>query len=133
MNVTNVVEAELRLLVATYVDAWNRGDGDAFASVFADNADFTSIRLDQISGRGRIAAAHNQIFATFYKDTRIAATLDDVRPLRDDLAVLDIDAHMTNAAGEPFGPRHTHAMAVAERQAAGWRIVAFQNMVPVQA
>jgi uncharacterized protein (TIGR02246 family) len=133
MNVTQDVQRELRSLVRTIVDAWNRGDGDGFASVFAEDADFTSINLTQISGRAPIAAAHDQIFATVYNGTRIEATLERVRPLREDLAVLDIDAHMTNAAGEPFGPKHMHPMAVAERQADGWRIVAFHNMVPVQA
>jgi uncharacterized protein (TIGR02246 family) len=125
-------DAELRALVSTYVDAWNRGDADAFASVFAADADFTSIRLDHIRGRASIAAAHKQIFASSYPGSRVAATLEHVRALREDLAVLDIDAYMTDAAGEPFGPKHAHAMAVAERQPSGWRIVAFQNMVPVE-
>jgi uncharacterized protein (TIGR02246 family) len=132
MTSTPEVQRELCALVATYVDAWNRADGDRFASIFADDADFTSIRLDQVRGRGSIAAAHRRIFDTIYKDTRIEATLESVRPLREDLAVLDIDAHMTDAAGEPFGPRHAHAMAVAERQVDGWRVVAFHNMVPVE-
>ncbi len=126
-------QAELQALVATYVDAWNRGDADAFASLFAEDADFTSISLHRLRGRAPIAAAHRHIFATVYNGTRIDATLDSVRPLSDDLAILDIDAHMTNGAGEPFGPKHAHAMAVAQRQSAEWRIVAFQNMVPVQA
>src|ERR671932_2275886 len=102
MSISAKDEAALRAMVATYVAAWNRGDGDGFASVFADDADFTSIRLDQISAHAAIAAAHNQIFATIYNGTRIDATLERVRPLREDLAVLDIEAHMTDAAGEPF-------------------------------
>jgi uncharacterized protein (TIGR02246 family) len=126
------VEAELRALVTTYVDAWNRGDGDGFAGVFAADADFTSIRVEQIRGRAPIAAAHKEIFAGVYKGSRIDATLERVRPLREDLAVLDIDARMTDASGKPFGPKRAHAMAVAERQAGGWRILAFQNMVPVE-
>ena len=130
MNITPAVRGELRALVSTYVESWNRGDADTFASAFADDADFTSIHLDQVHGRAPIAAAHRKIFASVYKGTRIDATLDHVRQLRDDLAVLDIDAKMTDAAGAPFGPGHAHALAVAERQAAGWRIVAFQNMVP---
>jgi uncharacterized protein (TIGR02246 family) len=127
------MQGELRALVTTYIDAWNRGDGDGLASVFADDADFTSIRLQRFHGRAPIAAAHNQLFATSNQGTRLDATLDHVRPLREDLALLDIDAQLTNAAGEPFGPKHAHALAVAERQADGWRIVAFQNMVPAQA
>jgi uncharacterized protein (TIGR02246 family) len=133
MNVAQDAERELRSLVRTYVDAWNRADGEGFASVFADDADFTSINLTQVSGRAPIAAAHNQIFATVYNGTRIDSTLERVRPLREDLVVLDIDSHMTNSAGEPFGPKHVHAMAVAEHQPDGWHIVAFQNMQPVQA
>src|ERR687884_262319 len=110
MNIAPVGPADLQALVDTYVAAWNRGDGDGFASVFAEDADFTSIRLDRIRGRAAIAAAHNQIFSTFYKDTRIQAVVDAVRPLRPDLAVFDVDAHMTDAAGQPFGPRHAHAL-----------------------
>jgi uncharacterized protein (TIGR02246 family) len=133
MNVTPQFENELIALVAAYVAAWNLGDGDSFASVFADDADFTSVRLDRISGRATIAAAHSRIFATSYSRTRIDAALEGVRQVREDLVVLHIQAHMTDAAGEPFGPKHTHAMAVAERQADGWRILAFHNMVPIPA
>ena len=128
----NAAADEFRDLVATYVDAWSRGDGTGFASVFAEDADFTSIRLDRLRGRQAIGEAHQQIFDTFYKGTRISVEIDGVRHLRPDLAILNIDARMTDASGQPFGPRQAHAMAVVERQSAGWRIVAFQNMVPVE-
>jgi uncharacterized protein (TIGR02246 family) len=115
-------------LIARYVEAWGRGDGPAFASVFADDAEFTSIRRDRLHNRREIADGHSEIFATFYKGTRIRADVESLRMLRPDLALFHVDAYMTDASGAPFGPRHAHAMAVAEQRPEGWQIIAFHNL-----
>ena len=121
----------LRALVATYTAAWNRGDGAGFASVFADDADFTSIRFDRAHGRADIAAGHQRIFDTLYRDTELRAHVERIRYVGPDVAVVDVDGQLFNAAGVPLAQRQSHALAVAQRFAEGWRIVAFQNMVPV--
>jgi uncharacterized protein (TIGR02246 family) len=36
-------EQAIRGLVATFVDGWNAGDGEACARPFAPNADFTAV------------------------------------------------------------------------------------------
>ena len=41
------------------------------------------------------------------------------------------DHHLTDAARGDLSAGRSHAIAVAERSAAGWQLVAFQNMVPV--
>lgn len=124
-------EHDLRALVATYMAAWNRGDGAGYASAFAEDADFTSVRLDRPHSRAEIAAGHEAIFATVYKGTRLRAEVDRIRFVRPDVAVLDVEHHLTDAAGATFPPGHSHAIAVAERTTSGWQFVAFQNMVPV--
>ncbi|MBV9359356.1 MAG: SgcJ/EcaC family oxidoreductase [Chloroflexi bacterium] len=126
--------AAAQSLVDGYVDAWNQGDGAGFARAFATDADFTSIRLDRVRGRQAIGEAHQHIFDTVYRGTRIAAQVEpaSVRPLGLDYVEFLVDARMTSASGLPFGPRHAHAMVVAERQPEGWRIVAFHNMQPTE-
>jgi uncharacterized protein (TIGR02246 family) len=126
--------AAAQALVDAYADAWNRGDGAGFARAFASDADFTSIRLDRVRGRDAIGRAHQQIFDTVYRGTRIAAQVEpaSVRALGPDYVEFLVDARMTNASGLPFGPKHAHAMVVAERQPEGWRIVAFHNMQPTE-
>jgi uncharacterized protein (TIGR02246 family) len=131
MTTTVNAEQDLRALVATYMAAWNRGDGAGYASAFAEDADFTSVRLDRPHSRAEIAAGHEAIFATIYKRTRLHAEVDRIRFVRPDVAVLDVEHHLTDAAGVTFPPGHSHAIAVAERTTNGWQFVAFQNMVPV--
>lgn len=133
-SVTPDLTAAVQALVDTYVDGWNRGDGTAFANAFAADADFTSIRLDRIQGRDAIGRAHQEIFDTVYKGTRVQAQVEQasVRPLGADHVEFLVDAHMTDASGAPFGPKHVHHMVVAEQQTEGWRIVAFHNMQPTQ-
>ena len=126
--------AAAQALVDTYVDAWNRGDGTAFASMFATDADFTSIRLDRVRGRDAIGRAHQHIFEGVYRGSRIAAQVEQasVRALGPDHVEFLVDAHMTNASGQPFGPKHAHAMVIAEQQPEGWRVIAFHNMQPTE-
>ena len=132
MNTKVIDEDALRALVRTYADAWGRGDGAGFASIFAEDADFTSIRLDRAHSRAEIAAGHQAIFETFYRGTRLEADVERIRFVRPDVAVVDVDARLFDATGAPFRPDYAHALLVAERGAGGWQVVAFQNMVPVR-
>jgi uncharacterized protein (TIGR02246 family) len=111
-------EHDLRALVATYMAAWNRGDGAGYASAFADDADFTSVRLDRPHSRAEIAAGHDAIFATIYKGTRLRAEVDRIRFVRPDVVVLDVEHHLTDAAGMTFppGPLPRHRRSRAHRR-----------------
>lgn len=131
-------EAEIRLLATRMMDAWREGNGEQFASVFADDADFTSIRADQVGGRIQIAAAHTRLLSTVYHGTRLCADVRNLRRLQPDIAVVNIGFRLVNPDGRPVGgpdggpPGTMHALAVLERRATGWVIVSFQNMVPIQ-
>ena len=50
-------------------DAWNSGDGEAFAAPFTEDAEFVNIRGEHASGRTAIATGHQAIFDTIYKDS----------------------------------------------------------------
>ena len=48
------VEAEIHELLESLVDSWNRGDGAAFASLFAPDADYVTGDGEWLHGRSAI-------------------------------------------------------------------------------
>jgi uncharacterized protein (TIGR02246 family) len=125
----------IRQLLATVAASWARGDGYAFASVFSDDADFMSLRGKRTHGRAAIAAAHNRLFSTVYRGSKVELDVEQIRFLRPDIAIVDIAARYPGQGipgpdGKSVGS-HSYGMAVIERRPAGWEIVAFQNMFPL--
>jgi uncharacterized protein (TIGR02246 family) len=103
---------------------WADGDGDAFASVFAADVDFVTVRGEELFGRRAVALGHGQLFAGPYRDTKLTTEISLIRPLSDDISVV----HVTSSIA-PAGIT-THAQAVVVRRADGWEIAAFHNMIP---
>ena len=122
-------EAAIRGLVDALVNAWNAGDGEAFARPFAADADFTAIHGLQTRGRGMIARGHTEILATIYKGTRISGTVGSIRFLRPDVAAADITME---AHGFPFGIRKTMLLVIATKENGAWSIAVFRNMMPFE-
>ena len=65
-------ERALHNLVYQLESSWNAGDGDAFASLFADDADVIHILGGYYTGRETIRAGHRMIFGTIYKGSNDA-------------------------------------------------------------
>ncbi|MDX8056748.1 SgcJ/EcaC family oxidoreductase [Lentzea sp. BCCO 10_0798] len=103
---------------------WALGDGAAFASVFAEDVDFVTVRGEELFGRHAVAAGHSQLFAGPYRDTKLTAEISLIRPLSSGISVV----HVTSSIA-PAGIT-THAQAVVVRREDGWEIAAFHNMIP---
>ncbi|MGW6936586.1 SgcJ/EcaC family oxidoreductase [Lentzea sp. NPDC054927] len=103
---------------------WADGDGEAFASVFAEDVDFVTVRGEELFGRRAVASGHAQLFAGPYRDTKLTAEISLIRPLADGISVV----HVTSSIA-PAGIT-THAQAVVVQRADGWEIAAFHNMIP---
>ena len=103
---------------------WVLGDGDAFASVFAEDVDFVTVRGEELFGRRAVALGHGQLFAGPYRDTKLTTEISLIRPLTDDVSVVHVTSSIT-----PAGIT-THAQAVVVRREDGWEIAAFHNMIP---
>jgi uncharacterized protein (TIGR02246 family) len=119
-------EAAIRGLVEQLVEGWNAGDGAAYARPFAADADFTNILGFKAHGRDLIARGHAEILSTIYKGIRVAATVEGIRFLRPDVAVADVALEYSE--GSPT--RRASAGLVATKEADGWSIAVFRNMVP---
>lgn len=63
--------AEASRVVAAFADAWNRHDVDAFAELFAHDAEFVNVVGLWWKGRTEIKAAHAFAHATMFKASRL--------------------------------------------------------------
>src|SRR5271166_556268 len=81
-------ERALHNMVYQLESAWNAGDGDAFAALFADDADVIHILGGYYSGRDTIRAGHRMIFGTIYKGSTVRYSVEKIKFLRPDIAVV---------------------------------------------
>jgi uncharacterized protein (TIGR02246 family) len=124
-------EHSIRVLFEEFVDGWNAANGEAVASVFTENADFTAITGLHVRGRDQIARGHNEILSTIYSGTTLGARVESIHYLRPDVALVDAK-FMLRKDGDSFFPDvpHTSAGIVATCEDGRWAIAVFRNMVP---
>ena len=121
-------ETILHELVAKLEAAWNASDSIAWASHFAEDADFIHILGAHYNGRADIERGHRTIFDTIYKGSHNTLTVEKIRFVRPDVAIVFIRTHLKwylNGAEQEAQARPT---LVAQKKDNGeWQIVAFQN------
>jgi uncharacterized protein (TIGR02246 family) len=81
-------ETAVRALVQKCVEGWNKGSGEAFAAQFAEDSDYVVVNGMHIKGRRQNASAHQQIFDTFYKGTKLWVQVKSVRTLKPDVVLV---------------------------------------------
>ncbi len=124
-------DTEIAALLDTFVEGWNAASGTALARAFAPDADFTNVMGLRARGRETIAHGHDEVLATVFRGTRMAASVERIRVLRPDVAVVEASLALRAADGGPFvGPGESRATFVATREAEGWTIASFVNMIP---
>ncbi|GAB3897149.1 SgcJ/EcaC family oxidoreductase [Kibdelosporangium lantanae] len=103
---------------------WAAGDAHAFASVFAADVEFVTVRGEEHHGREAVEGSHATLFATTYNRTLLKPEVRLVRELADGFALV----HALSTV-YPVGIT-THAQALVRCGPNGWSIVAFHNMIP---
>jgi uncharacterized protein (TIGR02246 family) len=114
-------------IVSQLETAWNAMDASAFASHFAEDADFVNIRGEHLRGRPLIAAGHATIFRTVYVGSTVKMTLQTARLVHPDVPLV----HVLSVLDVPQGPlagRHRACFSmVLTRRGGDWEIAAFHN------
>ena len=90
----------VRSVAAQLEEAWNAGNGAAFGAVFAEDADFVTIRGELHQGREAIARGHQSIFDSIYAGRPVEYAVVNARPARDGVTV----AHLRGTLEVPTGP-----------------------------
>src|SRR5262245_6374669 len=119
--------AVIEVLVATLETAWNVGDAEAFGAPFAPDADFVTIRAEHFRGRDAIATSHAKIFASVYAGSVVRYTVESVRLLRPDVALLHVQSVLDAPSGPLAGKHMSRFSAVLTRDGSGWQFASFHN------
>jgi uncharacterized protein (TIGR02246 family) len=119
--------AALESIVARLEAAWNAMDGPAFAAAFATDADFVTIRGEHYRGRPAIAAGHSAIFRTIYSGSTNRCTIEAVRLLHPQVALVHVQSVLDTPQG-PLAGRHAARFSlVLTKEPGGWEIAALHN------
>ena len=120
-------EQALSDIVKKLEDAWNAGDSAAFTSYFTHDATFIHIFGGQLDGHTAIEAAHRQIFDTIYKGSRNRYTVQRIRFIRPDVALVFLHAHLKFSEGGQPREILARPTLVVVKESGKWQAVAFQN------
>ena len=121
-------EQAVRDLFRQLLDAWGRGDGEAYGALFTDDADYVAFDGSNRRGTQAIATEHQQLFDTWLKGTRLVGQVDTLRFLGPDVALVHASGGtIFPGQKDERGRRPSIQTLVAVRRPDGWRFTAFHN------
>lgn len=122
--------SEVEHVVAAFAAAWNQHDMDAFAGLFAADAEFVNVVGMWWKGRAEIKAAHEFTHRTLFRHSRLAVAEVSVRFPDPTLAIARcrwvLEGHV-DPAGASLPARHGVLLNLVHRQAGKWLIIDSQN------
>ena len=128
-------EAAIQELLGELVDAWNRGDADAYGARYLDDATFTNVNGMFHVSREEFDRRHDEIFRGALKGSTITLTPRKIRFIRPDVAVVDVDCGVFGARVKPpavhagsDGSLHTSLLLVLVNESGSWWIAAYHNV-----
>jgi len=128
-------ESLIRAIVADQVEAWDAGDGRAYAQHLTPDASFTNLFGMVMYGAPAFAKRHAEILTTFYKCTTKHHTIRRIRFVTPDVAIVDIDNEVRGVrampegiAAPPDGIMRTQLMEVFVRDDDRWWVAAYHNV-----
>ena len=128
-------EAQIRAVVQSEADAWNRGDAEAFGAHYAEDGSFTNVIGQHLEGRKAFIAQHAMIFRTIYKGSHNSFSISRITFLRPDVALVEIDGALSGANRLPPGLKagddgvlRVKLLEVMTREKGSWSIAAFHNV-----
>jgi uncharacterized protein (TIGR02246 family) len=119
-------EKALHGIVYQLEGAWNAADGAGFAALFAEDADFIHILGGYYTGRAAIETGHRMIFGTIYKGSTVRYSVEKIRFLRPDVAIVSLRQFLQFSDGAS-GSLEARPTIVAEKRDDKWQIVNLQN------
>lgn len=138
-TLTSDAETDIRALIASQAEAWNRHDAKAWAAPFAQSAEFINILGTPFSGKPAIEGITARIFATIFKDSRDSVSVQKIVWVSPELAIAHYEHAVSGYTALPPGIQpsemgadgkgvlRTRMVYVLKRSSDGWQIVNGQN------
>ncbi len=136
MQVPDDVRAAIEAVIADETAAWNRGDATGFATHTTDDVVFTNVVGMFTLGRGPFTRQCARIFAGRYRGSHLVQTVEHIRFVRPDVAIVNTMFAVTGYASLPPGASsddgvlRTRAEQVMTFDEGRWQVASFHN-VPV--
>lgn len=117
-------------VVHAFADCWNTHDMNAFAELFAPDAEFVNVVGLWWKGRAEIKGAHEFTHQTLFKSSRLTLEEVDIRFPVQQLALArcrwSLTGHVT-PEGAPLPQRNGVLLNVLRQEGGKWLIVDSQN------
>jgi uncharacterized protein (TIGR02246 family) len=127
-------EASLHEILRMQTEAWNHGDGVAWAKEFTDDCDFVNLRGGTLHGRTDLGAQITAILQGRFKASHLSLSVRRFSLLTADAALIETDYEITGLRdpipGFPataHGVLKTRMQYVAVKRDKHWHFVAAQN------
>jgi len=120
-------EAMIRANVEQMAKGWNTKSGAEFAKPFAEDADYVIVNGMHVKGRAAIDKGHQDIFDTIYKNSNVAVTVEQIRFLRSDVAVVHVRSALTVTRENSTRTNDGRITLIMTKNKDRWEIAAFQN------
>ena len=122
--------SEVTRIVNAFAEAWNRHDMEAFAQLFAADAEFVNVVGLWWKGRTQIKEAHELTHATIFKNSHLTILETSVRFPSPQFAIArarwQLEGHM-GPDGQPLPPRTGILVHVLTSDDGNWTIIDSQN------
>ena len=127
-------ETSIREMLRAQTEAWNRGDGIAWARGFTDDSEYVNIRGDVLHSRADIEKQVAAAFQGRMKGSHLSLTVRQFRLLAPDIALVETDCEIAGIRealpGIAFtqdGVLKTRMKYVAGKRHRHWSFIAAQN------
>ena len=121
--------AAIRALQDEQAAAWNRHDAAAYARLFTHDGEVVNVQGWWWKSPAEIEEKLGRAFAFVFADSRLTIVEVHTTLLSSDYAIAHVIWKMDGAKAPPGGspPRDGIQLQVLRKEAAGWRILSFQN------
>lgn len=121
-------DAAVRRVLQQHDDVRNRSDWKALGDLFTEDAEQLTSAGEWRRGRAAIEKGVAQAGATTYKGTKYTTTVEKVRMMAPNVALVDGAFEIANIGGR--GSRKGHMTYLLVKSGDRWRIAAGRSMVP---
>lgn len=129
IQITAEDEAAIGALLDRMGESWARGDADAYASVFSEDATYVNAPGQRGVGRQQIADSHRRIFGSVFRHTRLGRRYPvRLEPVTPEVVLIHASGAVLFAGeDEEKVPPNGLLTMVAAKRAGRWQLVCFSN------
>lgn len=126
----NEDEKAIHDLVQTMSKAWTDGNGEQFASVFADQHDYivwNGYYMKSFNPQMN-AQTHQRIFEGIYKNTQNHVVIDKIKFVKEDVAMIHVLGAISQKGEERPKDPQVLWTSLLTKESGDWKIISFHNL-----